>query len=109
MSLKLNDNKYIDHLLFADNIEEDEEATYMFHQVKDTYEEWGLKKNVSKAEHLTKSSNADTLLDDINAKLLRNSNTLDLTFIKMDRAKEMYRQGRSQKSNYNVEFYSGKH
>lgn len=64
MDLKLNDDKYIHHLLFADNeIIIDDEATYMLHKLKETYEEWGLKINMNKTEHLLIHQKTDILLN----------------------------------------------
>ena len=61
IGLKLNDNKYIHHLLFADDqvilAEDTEHTTYIFCKLMDTYTERGLKINAYQTELLTTSLN----------------------------------------------------
>lgn len=61
----------------------------MFRKLKDIYDEWRKKMNMSKSENLRTSLNTHTLLDDINIKTVENSYILDLSFVRMD--KDIYR------------------
>lgn len=57
------------YFLFIFIAEDEEDVIYMFRELKDTYDEWVLKINMNKIEHLTTSLKADILLDIINIKI----------------------------------------
>lgn len=50
-------------------------------QLKDTCEEWGLKRNMSKTEHLTTRQKRDVLLSDTNIKTVKEFNYCRSTII----------------------------
>lgn len=70
----MNDNKYIHHLLLADDqliVTEDEVyTTLMFLDVRDAYYECRLNINMRKIELLASSLKVDILLGNINIKIV---------------------------------------